>query len=719
MKRFLPAILLAIAALTGEPTARAQATGSVSEVSDLYYRGFVLNNEATRLEKAGDLPLASARFREASAIFDNIEKNYPTYEVEMRTNRQRNIQTALARIESGMMKQAAKDATAAAATAPAQTPASEPVAKVMPQNQAPVAPNLPSGASNGQVPALGDWLKQWEDMNKQKILQLETDNSQMQLDLSKWGTWHDWASGEITRVTQEKATLSKKSVALEQAVLSMQTEVEAGRAAKDQLDGLMKQRAELDLQLQQNAKKLTAAEQAEKAANEKLATATTSLNAVQQERDKLSVEREKMLKERDEATKSRDTAVKERDAASASALGMKIEMEDIRKKTGDGDMKKLIAENERLRKELGEAQKQVATLQADSTRKDQEITTLRGQLTTLQGQLTTLRQESATFQTQVADLTRQLKELKEMPAAGSEPNALITEENEMLRNIIMRQLRMQNRQQTAKELVIAELSKMENASADLIKQVEVLKSARMTLSPEEEKLFKDPAAKELIGSNGVQVTLIAASAKPDAASMSAAATKPAPGSVNALLVRANEAYSSRDFSAAAKAYEDALRAEPKNITALIGLGVTHQRDGKYADSEAALQKVLSFDPDNDSASYAIAVTYFKQERWKESMTFFEKSLAKNTQNASARHYLGIISTKLSLVDRAEREFKTTLAIDPNYADAHFNLAVLYATWDPPQWAKARAEYDAAIKKGVKPDPALEKLLDDGKKVSQN
>jgi len=718
MKRLLPAILLAIASLTGEPTARAQATGSVSEVSDLYYRGFVLNNEATRLEKAGDLPLASARFREASAIFDNIEKNYPTYEVEMRTNRQRNIQTALARIESGMMKQAAKDATAAEATAPAQTPASPPPANVMPQNQAPVAPNLPSGAGTGQVPALGDWLKQWEDMNKQKILQLEADNSQMQLDLSKWGTWHDWASGEITRVTQEKATLSKKSVALEQAVLSMQTEVEAGRAAKDQLDGLMKQRAELDLQLQQNAKKLTAAEQAEKAANEKLATATTSLNSMQQERDKLSTEREKLLKERDEAMKSRDTSAKERDAATASVLGMKIEMEDIRKKTGSGEMKKLIAENDRLRKELGEAQKQVATLQADSTRKDQEIATLRGQLTTLQGQLTTLRQESATFQTQVADLTRQLKELKEMPA-GSEPNALITEENEMLRNIIMRQLRMQNRQQTAKELVIAELSKMENASEDLIKQVEVLKSARMTLSPDEEKLFKDPAAKELIGSNGVQVTLIAASAKPDAAGTAAATAKPAPGSVNALLVRANEAYSNRDFSAAAKAYEDALRAEPKNITALIGLGVTHQREAKYAESEAALQKVLAFEPDNDSASYAIAVTYFKQERWKESMTSFEKSLAKNTQNASARHYLGIISTKLSLVDRAEREFKTTLAIDPNYADAHFNLAVLYATWDPPQWDKARAEYDAAIKKGVKPDPALEKLLVDGKKVSQN
>jgi tetratricopeptide (TPR) repeat protein len=277
----------------------------------------------------------------------------------------------------------------------------------------------------------------------------------------------------------------------------------------------------------------------------------------------------------------------------------------------------------------------------------------------------------------------------------------------MLRNIIMRQLRMQNRQQQAKDLIIAQLSKMENASTDLLKQVEELKNTRMTLSPEEEKLFKDPAAKELIGSNGVQATLIAASATA------------APGSIATLLIRASEAYNNRDFTAAAKAYEDALRTEPKNIDALIGLGMTHQRAGKFAESEAALQKALAYEVDNANATYAMAVTYFKQERWKDSMTFFEKSLEKSPQNASARHYLGIISTKLSLMERAEREFKTALAIDPNHGEAHFNLAVLYATWDPPQWEKARESYAAALKKGVKPDASLERLLEGGKKVSQN
>ncbi|MBL9129880.1 MAG: tetratricopeptide repeat protein [Verrucomicrobiaceae bacterium] len=719
MKRLLTVFLLAFASFLVAPVLHAQSA-AVPEVSDLYLRGYVLNNEAIRLEGSGALDQALAKFKEAAEIMDRVAKNYPTYEVEMRANRQLRLREAIARVEAGLSKE--KSTAMAFAPAPAAAPAAPqapPSGTVVPLGTPPAGQ---AAAPTGDVPSLGDVLRGWENQMRGKMLQLESEKANLMVDLNKWGQWHDWAAGEMNRVTGENTVLTKKSQALEQAIFSMQKDVDAGRAATAQLDTLRKEKVELDFQIQQNAKKLATAEQAAKDATDKLTTANTAMKAVQQERDKLNAERDKLIAERNDAMTARDTAVKERDAANAKALGMQADMDALNKKAASGSMKKLIEENERLKKDLADAQKQVETLKADVTNKEKEITKLRGDLTTLQGQLSTLRQESAQYQTQVADLTRQLKELKEMPAGpAGEASALITQENEMLRNIIMRQLRLQNRQQTAKELVIAELSKMENASADLIKQVEELKNARMTLSPEEEKLFKDPAAKELIGSNGVQATLIAASAKPDAAVSKDAmdAAKPAPGSITTLLVRASEAYSARDFATATKLYEDAIRAEPKNTTALIGLGMTHQRSSKYAESEAALQKAIAFEPDNDSAAYALAVTYFKQERWKESMTLFEKSLDKQPQNASARHYLGIISTKLSLMDRAEREFKTTLAIDPNYGDAHFNLAVLYATWDPPQWEKARTEYDQAIKKGVKPDANLEKLLDGGKKVSQN
>ena len=715
MNRLYLALLLAFAGLLTAPRSHAQSLGGAS---DLHFNGFVIYNEAGRLEKSGEVDQALAKYKEAAALYETIEKNYPTYEVETRMNRQRTIATAIARLEGNVSKnaaasQAAMELEKARITAQAQATAQANVQAMTPQ-----APMSGPMQDSGEIPSLDGLLRSWESKMRGKMLQLEADKKNLEIDLNKWGEWHDWAAGEMTRVSTENATLSKKAVALEQAILGMQNEVEAGRAAAGQLDALKQQKAAVEAEMAKNSRQLAAAEKAAADASTKLKTATDSLTTVTQEKAKLDAERDKLVKERDDAVKGRDVAVKERDAASAKTLGLQAEVDALKKKTASGDMKKLIAENERLQKELTATQKQVETLKADVSRKDEEITKLRGEVTTLQGQLTALRQESATYQTQVADLTRQLKELKEMPAgapgASNEPNALITQENEMLRSIIMRQLRLQNRQQQSKDLIIAQLSKMENASTDLLKQVEELKNTRMTLSPEEEKLFKDPAAKELIGSNGVQATLIAASASP-----SATGSMPAPGSITTLLLRASEAYNNRDFATAAKTYEDALRTEPKNMDALIGLGMTQQRAGKYAESEAALQKALAYEADNANASYAMAVTYFKQERWKDSMTFFEKSLDKSPQNASARHYLGIIATKLSLMERAEREFKTALAIDPNHGEAHFNLAVLYATWDPPQWDKARESYAAALKKGVKPDQSLERLLEGGKKVSQN
>jgi tetratricopeptide (TPR) repeat protein len=493
----------------------------------------------------------------------------------------------------------------------------------------------------------------------------------------------------------------------------MARDVEAGRAAQAQLDKLMEEKMAVDLEVRKTGQRLMAAESAAKDAFEKLAAASAKINVIEQERDKILKERDDAVKQRDTAIKDKEVAVKERDAASARSLGLQAELDEAKKKAGSAEMKRLIAENERLKKALTDAEKQVATLKSDATRKDKEIADLRGQLTGLQTQLAELRKESGAYQTQVAELTKQLKELQSGMDGKMAATPELTQENEMLRAIIMRQLRAQHRQQAAKDLMIAELQKMENASGELVKQVEEMKNARMILTPDEEKLFSDPVVRELLGPKGVQATLIAnASADSDKK-----AAPPAPTSVEKIINQANEAYMSKDFEGSAKLYQDALRAEPKNVTALIGLGMARQRDNKHDEAEVSLQKALAYDPANEPAAFALGVTYFKQERWKDAMTYFEKSLAKRPDNASGRHYLGIIATKLSLLERAEREFKTALAIDPAYGEAHFNLAVLYITWDPPQWDKARAEYSEAVKKGVKPDSNLEKLLEGGK-VSQ-
>lgn len=717
MNRLIYVLTLFAALVLAAPVSHAQSVDVSSEVADQYFRGFVLNNEAAALETSGDLTLAQTKFKQAGEIMDSIAQNYPTWQPEMRAARQHKIQDALQRLQSRSLQAQAQTAAAATTAAPAPAAAVAPAAAMpaatIPSPGALAQPAVTIPTTPGSLPSLNDLLSQWEQMHKQRVLELEAKTNQQQIDLGKWQNWYQWASGEITTARQQNDALVKKASALEQSILAMGREVAASQAAQGQMAKVMEEKMAVDLEMRKNAQRLTAAETAAKEASQKLADATTQMTAAQQERDKLLKERDQIVNEREEAVKQRDSAVKERDAASARSLGLQAEVDTLKKKTGSAEMTRLMAENERLKKEIAEAQKQVETLKADVGRKDQEIVALRGQLTGLQSQMAELRKESATYQTQVAELTKQLKEVQGGMEGKITTTPELTQENEMLRGIIMRQLRTQHRQQAAKDLMIAELQKMESASNDLVKQVEEMKNARMILTPEEEKLFSDPAVRELLGPKGVQATLIA-NASPDSDKKAA---PPAPTSVEKLINQANESYMDKDFESAARQYQDALRAEPKNVTALIGLGITRQRENKHADAEVSLQKALAYDPTNEPASFALGVTYFKQERWKDAMTYFEKSLAKRPDNASGRHYLGIIATKLNLIERAEREFKTALAIDPAYGEAHFNLAVLYITWDPPQWDKARAAYGEAIKKGVRPDPNLEKLLEGGK-VSQ-
>lgn len=725
--KFCPPLFLALAMLMPAVSARAQFLGT-DEAADTFFQGYVLKNDAEKMEQEGNLQGALSLYEQMKQSFDNLAAAHPQWQPGMLNNRRALTEQAISRVKARLAQPASAStppATPGAAVAPAPAPAGAPTTLFgMPATPGPApaptpapAPAAPGVAiapvAGGSMPSLADVLSQWEAAYRQRMTALESQNNTQQADLQKWQQWYQWASSEITTSRDKQQKLEGQMNSKDEAIAAMRMEVAAGRASQQQLDVLTKEKIAIEVEYKKAAQRLSAAESAAKEASQKLAEASQRIADVEEERNKILAERDAAIKERDakimalgEAEKKAESATKERDALSAQVLGYKTEVEDLRKKKmapTSNEVKKIVAENERLKKDVEEAQKQIATLKADATRKDEEVVKLRGQLTTLQGELATLRQQSAAYQTQVADLTLQLKKIQDGDPTGMTPE--LAKENTLLREIIMRQLRSQYRQQQAKDLVISDLKKMEGVSSKMLSQVEELTQNRLTLTPDEEKLFTDPAVRELLGNGGIQGTMIARVSKPGDEKPDAA-KNPAQG----LLDKANEAFAAKRFPEAAALYEDALRADPKNTTALVGLGYAREREQKYAEAETALKKCLVYEPENETAAFHLGVTYFKQDRWNDAMGSFEKSLTINPKNARGRHYLGIISTKLNFIERAEREFKTALAIDPSYGEAHFNLAVLYATWDPPQWDKARAEYDAALKKGVTPDENLEKLL---------
>ena len=700
MKFCPPAILAAATVIMIAPT-HAQ-TISADDASEQFFRGYLLKNDAEKLEAEGNLAGSLSLYQKMQQIFDGVAQSNPKWQPGMLSNRRGLTQQAIARIQAKLSQPSPTPASVPAATEP--TPASASVSTATAPNPVTVNSPLVSGGP-GSLPSLNETLSQWEQGYRQRISQLESQNNQIQVDLGKWQQWYQWASGEITAARADKQALESKTAKLEEAMQAMKLEVAAGRATQQQLDVLTKEKIGIEVEYKKVAQRLAAAENGSKDSTQKLAEAFARITEIEQERNKFMNERDAAIKERDAAKMAGDDISKiskERDALSAQALGMKAEIEALKKdktKMSPDELKKLADETDRRKAEFEAAEKQIVTLKTDAARKDQEIASLRSQVTTFQGELATLREQSGGYQKKMAELVLQLKNLQDAKP-GMSPE--LAQENATLREIVMRQLSAQYRQQQAKNLVISELQKMEGISPKLLEQLAELKNDRLTLTADEEKIFTDPAVREMLGNNGIQGTLIARASKPET-------QKPA-DSVDVLLGKANEAFSSQHFSDASTLYKEALEIDPKNTTALVGLGYSSEREKKYPEAEAALKKCLIYDPKNEMASFHLGVTYFKQDRWNDAMSSFEKNLTNNPKNARSRHYLGIIATKLNFLDRAEREFRTALSIDPSYGEAHFNLAVLYATGNPPQWDKARTEYEQAIQKGVPPDDGLESLL---------
>jgi Tfp pilus assembly protein PilF len=655
-------IFLILAGLAFSGLTITTAQQAAGDVGEQYFKGYLAFTQSERLEQAGDVPGAVQKLQEAQLAIAGVARSFPSWQREVVSYRLKMIEQALQRLGGK---------GAAVAPAPAATGVA-PQATSIPPLFPPAPGAQPAVPQNGAMNP--------GDMINQQFQALQKQNADLQKQINDLLTQRKIYEDGYTNSIREKQ------------------KVEQDR------DLLAKQKADLDARIAKSA---------------------TDTSGSMAELAKLRNEA-KMVKE---MISLRDQQLAEKDKTIAALQGqnktllarqkdIELELENMKRDTSKPEqVRTLLAENSRLKIELNSAREQVDALKTSGEKKDVEIASLKKQVATIQGDLAKLRQENTAYQTQVADLTLKLKEVNariaKTPAGKSGANAKLVQENAMLHDIIMRELRHQERQRQAKELVIAEMKKMENSSRTLMDNLEEMTSARIKVAADEEHLFTSPELKLLVAASGVRATLMAENdteqggkPKPEPAASKEKPVKPD----QKLLRDAVNAADKGDFKTAEQLYQDALRANPKSTTALVSLAVIKQQQKKYDDARVLLQKCIAIEPDNEQANYRLGVGYFQKGKMDEALASFEKSVAKRGDNARAHHYLGIIAGRLGNRHRAESEFKQALAIDPKYGDAHFNLAVLYATSTPPDWDLARKHYRNALDQGMKTDAALEKLL---------
>ena len=412
------------------------------------------------------------------------------------------------------------------------------------------------------------------------------------------------------------------------------------------------------------------------------------------------------------------------DSIEAQKAALKIERERIEELLNgatDNDLKKLLAENVTLKKELSDARTEVQRLSSEKERDAEQIASLKKRIEGVEERLAVIQKENSQYQQKIVDLSDKLKltEDKLAQSLGSPDGrksiaqeALV--ENKALRGIVKRQIMQQAWRKQAKELVLAELTRQGVASRGLINQIEKLAGKGTVLTEQEQALLRE----SLLGELGDQSGLIIVQGNdqqipyPEIGESNEGEHSKVGLNENLTQYAAAIAYdfAKGNFEKCAKHYSEILLLAPENVYTVRNLGLVKMRLGLQKEAEEFFKKAIELNPNDGYSHFLLGVYYYRIGMDDAAIASIDRGLKISPENAKAHHYLGAICIKQGLREKAIKEFESVIALDPSFGDAYYNLAYLYATANPKRLDLARDCYLRAQQNGTSADNAMDSAL---------
>lgn len=443
---------------------------------------------------------------------------------------------------------------------------------------------------------------------------------------------------------------------------------------------------------------------------EELRNTQAELDASEEENVRLRRQIDRATAYITQADSQRQELVQARDEALALvAAGENTAREAARLAEENAALTKRLTEVESRIKEIeslgqDEALKQIAALQ-------EEVASFREQLLKAQLQIEQKDTRIAELQKQLDQASGEVARLK-LENTAPEESARLAEENELLRGIVMRQLKTQARREQARKLISEELARLEVKSQLIEDQLAALTSEPLQLSEREQTLFRTPmVALADDGASRAEISM-AIAAKPSGKKKSAqtADNQALPEDMEPLITQARDYFVSKNYAESEKIYEKILKENPDNYFALVNLAITQIQLNKLSAAAVALKKAIAVNGGDSLAYRSLGIVYQKQHKTAEAIEALEKAIAINPDDHIALNYLGILRGESGDRTTAQKLLEKAVSLQPEYADGHFNLAVLYATEHPPSKEAARTHYDKATALGAPRDASLEQLI---------
>ncbi len=766
--------------------------------SGQFFTAYQEYQRAERLEREGRNDDAIAKFRFVAAQLGQIKSQYPDWQPLVVDFRLRKTQEAVLRLEGSLASPTLGPPPDLAATdadddtlPPVQNPRREP----SPQSGPSISIAPPDDASaEDPVPMATDIVLREPSSGDLDQLQRQLDmerqrNEELQAQIQRGEAEFNSVSMELEKTKVSVVDLTTKLRNLEESgapaaegaapqeeldrLSGKAKELEETLAAADEEKAQLSERvAESERQIEELTAKMTSAQEEAEKAKADLAGVQGEIDSAKAEAEQAKARAGEMEAERDQARQEVETVRGEVQTLTARVTELEEErtqliaardtaqQEAAEAKTALEKSADLIEANKQLEQKLAEAAQRISGMESDAAEKTELIASLNTDLEKVREELSgaqaKLQEDRERFDKLQAVNDQLLKEYDEVTGAlaavklgevSAADAKLVQQENEVLRGIIMRQIKEQARREQAYRLAQEEMARLEIRSDTLNDKINELAKPTLNLSAAEQEMLKRPvitlletgedtgattvsAQVEMLkprsasevevpgvaeggeGENVVAVTAVEETSEVAATEPAAEATPPPvrDGETAALVAEAREAFVSGNFAKAEELYQEFVEQQPDNVVALANLGVAQFRQGKLTAAQYALEKAIKADPTDAFSLTTLGAVMIEQSRIEDAIGYLERANETKADDPITLNYLGVASSQLGQFGKAEQSLRRAITVNPDYAEAHFNLAVIYATAKPPSIALAKRHYEKALELGSSPDQRLAAML---------
>jgi tetratricopeptide (TPR) repeat protein len=680
--------------------------GQQDDPSEIFLKAYLSAQQGEKLEHENRFKTALGKYRFAGSLIEQLRRSHADWQPAIVEYRGRKISEGILRIQKRTTRQNALSASA--------SPLPE------------VAPSLPE--SQG---------------------------------------WSEPGPEVVAPQPDETISQASRDAASKEATKKLRGKVDQLQAALDKahtdLDGARKEKEAVNTRLQETNSKLERAQddldkttKSEHQTRDELAQTKESLRASQTSQESSIREQQQLRSEvahlKDAlaaADEARLTAEKQRDDTQAKFAAANEQITALEHQRDEAlaqlrvvqgseqGVQLLLAEKDDLKQKLANAEEKVRDLGESDPVNAKIFAEMNQQVAQLQEKLSESQKRNDYLAARAAELAVQLDEagtelqVAKLAGANSEESAQLARENELLRNIVVRERQEEARRDETRKLVVAELGRLKIRSDTLNKQIELLAQPVTKLNSEELALLRQPVVSVADQRAGLFKASFVFEKKSSVNSIGAATAdanatsggegdarinRPDPSKadlppkVRGLVRAAGKNFQQGNYRAAEKQYQQILAEDPNNLDALSNLGVVYVRSGNLQAAGSVLEKAVAIAPNNDFLLTTLGVVQYRQSKFDEAIVQLTKAIAINPKSATAHNYLGIAASQKGRQEEAEKEILQALASNPDDADAHFNLAVILITTQPGSKELAKEHYARATALGIEPSPSLEKLL---------